>query len=211
MRTQRNVSVWKTYAFVENAIRDQTAIETTGKENSEQIWIRGPKHINQYFHQLWNITMKQFIALMWRCMACFFFFLISISGKICLSQTLHVLTLLKLTSRKEVIKWELVYPRDHLDNKCSIRTHQLYLHCCALSRSGCACFNLWLLFRAGNWTILESKTERIFIYIQVIWLWTGDRSYAWAEHTLSVNMQMEFIESNGEKRGLSTINTFAVD
>lgn len=54
-----NVSVWKTYAFVENAIRDQTVFEATSQKNSE--WIC--EHINQYFHQLWNITMEQFITL----------------------------------------------------------------------------------------------------------------------------------------------------
>lgn len=53
--------------------------------------------------------------------SCMLFFLIPISGKMCWNQTLHVLTLLKLTSRKEVIKYELVYLRAHLDNKCSIR------------------------------------------------------------------------------------------
>lgn len=54
--------------------------------------------------------------------SCMFFVFIPISGKICWSQTLHVLTLLKLTRRKEVIKYKLVYLRVHLDNKCSIRT-----------------------------------------------------------------------------------------
>lgn len=96
------------------------------KKNSEWIWICGPEHINQYFHQLWNITMEQFITLC-RGKKLYVVFLIPISGKMCWSQTLHVLTLLKLTSRKEVIKYELVYLRVHLDNKCSIRTnHHIY-------------------------------------------------------------------------------------
>lgn len=118
--------------------------------------------------------------------SCIVFF-IPISGKICCSQTLHVLTLLKLTSIKEVIKYELVYLRDHIDNKCSIRTrHRSYTALpsllCIKLKWVCA-LQFWLLFQAGNWTILESETERIFICIQVIWLWTRGRNYAWAEHT----------------------------
>lgn len=135
-----NVSVWKTYAFVENAIRDQTVFEATSQKNSERIWIC--EHINQYFHQLWNITMEQFITLCGR-KELYVGFFIPISGKICWSQTLHVLTLLKLTSRKEVIKYKLAYLRVHLDNKCSIRTtttviQRLLSVLCIKQRWGCA-------------------------------------------------------------------------
>lgn len=84
----------------------------------------------QTYQSVFPSTLKYYNGAvdysMWRvgAVCCFF---IPISGKICWSQTLHVLTLLKLTSRKEVIKYELVYLRDHIYNKCSIRTrHRSY-------------------------------------------------------------------------------------
>ncbi len=121
VRTHWNVSVWKTHAFVENAIKNQTVFEATSPK-TERIWICGPEHINQYFHQLWNITMEQFITLCGR-KELYVVLLFPFLGRYVGSQNLHVLMLLKLTSRKEVIKYDLVYLRAHLDNKCSIRTN----------------------------------------------------------------------------------------
>ncbi len=171
------MSVYGNTCLVENAIKNQTVFEATSPK-TERIWICGPRTYQSVFPSTLKYHNGAVYYSMWKegAVCCF---IIPISGKICWESNLHVLMLLKLTSRKEVIKYDLVYLRAHLDNKCSIRTNpqKLYsftLQCCAIKQRWVCALQFVITFRAGNWTISESENWKN-IHISYIYSGNGYR------------------------------------